>query len=629
MNWDLICISLFVLYSLGAGLFFKRQASQNLEEYFLAGRSIQGWTAGCSMTATQYAADTPLLVTGLIATAGLFSLWRLWIYAIAFLLMAFVFSALWRRSGVLTDAEFTELRYHGEGALWLRVLKALHLGTFVNCTVLAMVLIAATRIAEPFLTWHLWLPLDWMRFLADTMQHINFTLTTLPIDHPQIWLISASNLISISLIVIFTWLYSTTGGLRSVVSTDVLQLGFMFTGTALYAYAIVDRLGGFDAITRRLINLYGEAATLRMHIGPPTWDDAIYLACTVIAVQWFAQVNADGTGYLAQRSMACRTDNDARTAGVLFTFLQIVVRSLLWIPIAFGLLILYPVDHLPVLDAASEAFRSNREATFAVGIKQLLSPGARAIMLTAMLAALASTIDTHLNWGASYWTNDIYKRLIMRKWLKREPLQRQLISVARLSSLGILLIALGIAVVMQSIQSAWHLSLLFGGGLGVVLILRWLWYRINLYSEMAAVAGSLIFSAVLLFVFPEMNESKRLLWMVGLSTALVIITTLLTPSEPMEHLRAFYLRVQPPGWWAPVVAGLDFNPKVPMRQLIRGLSAVIFCCITIFLSLIGGVHWMFHGFDKLTAITLSMALLAIPFWKRLGFKRPQKLRSKP
>lgn len=624
MNWDLLCIAAFVIYSVSTGWFFRRQASQNLEEYFLAGRSLSGWSAGCSMAATQYAADTPLLVTGLIATAGLFSLWRLWIYALAFLLMAFVLSVLWRRSGVLTDAEFTELRYHGEGALWLRVLKALHLGTFVNCTVLAMVLIAATRIAEPFLTWHLWLPEGIIQPLAGMMHHTGFVLTTVAVDHPQVWLISASNLISISCIVIFTWLYSTTGGLRSVVSTDVLQLILMFVGTGLYAWAVTDRVGGMQAMTHRLTNLYGEQAALRMQLGPPVWNDLILLACVVIAAQWFAQVNADGTGYLAQRSMACATDNDARKAGVVFTLLQVVVRSLLWLPIAFGLLILYPVESLPALDAASESFRAGREATFAVGIKQLLPPGARGIMLTAMLAALASTVDTHLNWGASYWTNDLYKRLWVERICKRKADPRRLVWVARFSSLGILLIALGIAIAMQSIQSAWHLSLLFGGGLGVVLILRWLWYRINLYSEIAAVAGSLIFSAVLLFGFPDMPEPERLIWMVGLSTALVFFVTLATRPEPAEHLKAFYMKVRPVGFWAPVARSCDWDPTVCVKTLRRGLLAVGFAAITTFGGLTGGAKWLLEGFGA-AAWLLIAALAAVPFWLRLGFTRPQKI----
>ena len=213
MLWDALIVAAFIIYSVSVGLRHRRQASQNLEEYFLAGRTLRGWRAGISMAATQYAADTPLLVTGLIATAGLFALWRLWVYGIAFLLMGFVLAVLWRRAGVLTDAELTEVRYQGNGAAVLRAVKAVHLGTVVNCTVLSMVLIAASRIAEPFLPWHLWLPAGLIEPLASLMERVDFLFTTLPVAHPDAWIYAANNMVSIAAIVAFTWLYSTTGGL--------------------------------------------------------------------------------------------------------------------------------------------------------------------------------------------------------------------------------------------------------------------------------------------------------------------------------------------------------------------------------------------------------------------------------
>jgi len=197
MILDASILLAFIIYSITVGLIMRKKASRGLEDYFLAGKSLKGWQAGTSMAATQFAADTPLLVTGLVATAGLFSLWRLWIYAIAFLLMGFLLGGPWRRSGVITDAELTEIRYGGKGALVLRALKAFHMGTIVNCVVMAMVLLAATRVAEPFLTWHEWLPSSFIDPLAQFLAHHDFRITSLALTDPNVWLLSADNLITI------------------------------------------------------------------------------------------------------------------------------------------------------------------------------------------------------------------------------------------------------------------------------------------------------------------------------------------------------------------------------------------------------------------------------------------------
>ena len=216
---DLFIVLAFVIYAITSGLRARKKASENLQEYFLAGKTLTGWRAGFSMAATQFAADTPLLVMGLIATGGIFLVWRLWIYGIAFLMMGFIFSATWRRAGVLTDAELTEVRYSGKGVLPLRVLKAVYYGTVINCVVMAMVLVAAVRIAEVFLPWHEWLPDFLFNPILNFTQWIGVSLGGATGLDPGI--ATANNLISIMVILSFTALYSTTGGLRSVVATDV------------------------------------------------------------------------------------------------------------------------------------------------------------------------------------------------------------------------------------------------------------------------------------------------------------------------------------------------------------------------------------------------------------------------
>ncbi len=583
---DLAILLAFVAYSVTVGFLSRKKASRDLASYFLAGRTLKGWQAGTSMAATQFAADTPLLVMGLVATAGVFAVWRLWIYAIAFLLMAFVFASHWQRAGVITDAELTEIRYSGRAVLPLRVFKAVYYGTVINCAVLAMVLIAAIRIAEVFLPWHAWLPgLVYdpiLGLLAMAGLSLSSDVTAL---HPAI--ATANNTISILAIVGFTALYSMTGGLRSVVATDVMQFLLAIAGTVLYAGWVVAEAGGLDALTNGLVELYGPEEAGRMISFAPTAGEALLPFLVLISLQWLFQMNADGTGYLAQRSMACRSERDATVAGVTFAWLQILLRSIPWLVIALGLLVLYPITEA---ERTSGVFAASREILFVQGINDLLPPGARGLLLTALLAALASTLDTHLNWGASYWSNDVYRRLVCESMLDRTPRDRELVVVARLSNLLILAIALLVTAQLDSIQDAWFISLLFGAGVGSVLVLRWLWERANLWSEIAAIGASIVLAPALLIatragLIGEDAEWLRLAIMSGGSTATVVVVTLLTPPTDPEVLDAFYARVRPVGWWPRAARRSPDPTRRPRRALARDLGSVLLTAASLFLAL--------------------------------------------
>lgn len=615
---DLLIVLAFVVYAIGSGLRARHAASQNLQEYFLAGKTIPGWKSGMSMAATQFAADTPLLVTGLIATAGVFALWRLWVYALAFLLMAYVFSSAWRRGGVLTDAELTETRYSGRGVLPLRVLKAFYYGTVINCIVLAMVLVAAIRIAEVFLPWHDWLPGGIYGPIVGFVQAIGLQLgesvTGLP---PEV--ATTNNLISILLTLAFTATYSTTGGLRSVINTDVVQLVLALVGTAIYAWIVMDHVGGFGALSDRVVQLYGEEkANEMLSFGPVGAADIIMPFLVIISLQWFFQMNSDGTGYLAQRSMACRTDKDARIAGVLFTWTQIFARSLFWLVIAVGLLIVYPFTPQ---EAAGDGFTAQREILFVTGVNELLPPGVRGLMLTGLLAALASTVDTHLNWGAGYWSNDIYDRLVCRHWWRREPTGRELVVVARLSNLLILTFALVIMANLGSIQTAWFISLLFGAGMGSVLVMRWLWERINLWSELAAMAASLIVAPILLFSMgtDPADEWVRLLIMAVATTGAAVAITFVTPPTDRKTLLAFYERVQPYGWWGRTAALAGDRPEAPLQALRLRAQSLLVTAASLFLLLLGTGRLLVQAPDAnpyWSWAFVAAGLALVPLWWR-------------
>lgn len=624
---DVAILGAFIIYAVWSGWSSKKEASKNLEEYFLAGRSLKGWQAGLSMTATQFASDTPLLITGLVATLGIFSLWQMWIYGLAFLLLGFVLAPSWRKASVITDAELTEIRYGHKPAAFLRGVKAIYFGTIFNCTVLAWVFFAATKIAEPFLLWHDWLPPGVFTPIVTLVETIGIPMTlTANVDDANVWVQSASNFISVMAIVAVTFLYSTTGGLRAVVKTDILQLFIMLAATLFFAIYVVDAAGGLDTMSARVREMFASGGTITgdqvLAFTPDLAFNASLPVIAVFALQWIIQMNSDGTGYLAQRSMACRSDRDARHAAVVFTFMQILVRSLLWLPIAVGLLVVFPPD----FSLSESLFRATREATYVRGISELLPVGIKGVMLTAMLAALASTVDTHLNWGSGYWTNDIFKRFVFRHWLKKEPSQRTLVWVARGSNLLILSIALAIGTRLNNIQEAWRISLLLGAGVGLVLVLRWLWWRMNAWGEIVAilVSGVLAFS---LIHFEIGGEFLRLLIVALGSTLAAIAAVFIMGPEDRGKLIEFYERARPPGFWGPIAEAAGDSRGQSQRRLWRGLAATAFASLTVFCLLTGIGSWLVNspvpswaGGRFIWSVSLVViGLFLIPVWWRLGF----------
>ena len=628
---DGLIVVAFIVYAVSAGFRNRRQASKNLEEYFLAGRTLPGWKAGLSMAATQFAADTPLLVTGIVATAGIFGLWQLWIYTATFLLMGFVLAGAWRRAGVVTDAELSEVRYGGTPAAVLRGVKAVYLGTVINCVVLAMVMFAAAKIAEPFLLWNEWLPAGLLQPVVSLVELVGMPLTIGGLDDPQVWVKTANNFISLAMILAVAALYSATGGLRSVVATDVVQLAIMFLGTLAYTTIVVREVGGLDAMTDRVYETFadgGPGGILPDQIlafTPGRGKDVTLTVLSLLGLLWLINHVSDGSGYLAQRAMACRSDRDARTAAVVFTFTQVLVRSLLWLPLGIGLLVLFP----PGPGLASDLMQADREATYVRGMVELLPPGVMGLMLTGMLAALASTVDTHLNWGASYWTNDLYKRFICQAWLKTEPSGPALVWVARGANLFILVIALAIMTQLTSINQAWQISLLFGAGLGVVQVLRWVWWRMNAWAEIAAMLVSLVVAPLLILYLDDDQQALRLLLVAAVATTAALAAIWIKGPEDQTRLTAFYQRVRPVGFWGPVARAAGAGDDTGARRLWRALGAMATCSLSVFCLLVGLGTWLVGSPPPLwlpfrpfwVGSLLLAGLLLCPVWYRLGYPR--------
>ena len=571
----------FVVYALGSGLWARKRASRSLEDYFLAGRDLRGWMAGVSMAATQFAADTPLIVMGLVATSGLFALWQLWSYGVAFLLLGFLFAPGWRRARVITDAEFVELRYSGTAAVWLRGVRALLFGVVFNAVVVAMVLYAAVIFAHG-----------------------------LALPNVPGWAIVAA-------VVALALVYSTVGGLRSVVATDIMQFTLMMTATLLFAVIAVHAAGGLGSSVTTLSGQLTQMAskgqlgglTLRelFALTPGQARDGSAGLVMVFALQWLLQRNADGTGYLAQRTMACRSDADARSASVWFAFLQVGARSLMWAPLALALLVLFPAE--PGLVGVD--YTREREGSFVLGMRELLPPGALGLMVTAMLAALASTIDTHLNWGSSYVANDLYGRLYCQALRGREPERRRLVWVARLGNVAILAFAAAVMTQLESIQQAWKVTLVLGAGIGVPTVLRWIWWRMTAWGELASIVASFAIAPVALEW--GSSEAVRMLGVAGVGTAAAIVASLVGPPNDPEKLRRFAERVKPPGFWGGVIPG-----RGGPRELARALGATAAASVSLFASLLAGLELLFPGMDGSPPWTgwalLAVALAALPLW---------------
>jgi len=620
---DLAIVGVFFGYAIYQGLRERHRASANLEEYFLAGRSLPGWKAGISMAATQFAADTPLLVTGLIATAGVFSLWRLWIYAIAFLMMGFLLGTCWRRAGVITDAELSEIRYAHRPAIALRAIKAVYFGTLVNCVVLAMVMFAATRIAEPFLLWNQWLPSTLFSPIESIVTAIGSPLTV-HADSANVWILSTNNFISVAVVLFLTTFYSTTGGLRSVVNTDVTQFAAMMLATIAYAYFAVSRAGGWNQVLVSLQQVYSQvqspfsAEELRAFTPSraPNWTWDILM---VFALQWMIQMNSDGTGYLAQRTMACKSSKDARIAAVVFAFAQVILRTLFWLPIALSLLILFPPEF------GSSQFTALREQTFTEGIFQLLPTGVKGLMLTGMLAALASTVDTHLNWGAAYWSQDLYGRIYCQLWKKQDPNPRALVWVGRAFNIVLMSLSLALMFTLGSIQSAWQMSLVFGSALGIPLLLRWFWWRMNSWGELFALAAGLILGPIIVFWGHGLTEPQKLLLMASSSLVACLAGVFAMGPEPMETLTSFYTKVRPSGWWSPVAKRLGHDRSVAYVEFARGGVGTLASSLSLFCLLVGIGSWILESpppswfpYSHLwILINLGVGLGLIPLWWKI------------
>ena len=529
LDWGIVLS--YLALALLVGVLVSRNAGRSLESYFVAGRGLPWWWLGTSMAATTFAADTPLVVSGLVAEHGIAGNWFWWSWAISHVSMAVVFAALWRRSRVMTDAEIVELRYAGRSATALRGFKAVFFAIVINGIVLGWVIRAMVKIAAPFVHWEAWLGADALAAFERVWPD------ALAIGGP-------GDTITVLVLFAMIALYSSMGGIRGVILTDLLQFALALVASITFAWIAVDSVGGMGGLVAGLEQHYDADRVLAFVPSAGAAWLPVQVFLIYIAVQWWAQYFSDGSGYLAQRLFTARDDAHAVKGGLWFTLANYALRTWPWILIGLVALVAYPLG-AAATGAAGEMVAADREMAYPVLMAELLPVGVLGILFASLLAAFMSTVDTHLNWGASYLVSDVYRR-----FLRPHATQRELVLVARLGVVALACLAVVVAARIDSIEKAWRFFVALGAGLGLPSMLRWLWWRVNAWTEIAGMIVATACALVLYPLFPDARDEYLLLVIVGLAMGAALLATLLSPPVPRDHLARFVQRVRPPGLWA-------------------------------------------------------------------------------
>ena len=521
LDWAII-IGYFVV-SASIGFYFTRRGGSSMSEYFISGRSVPWWLAGVSMVATTFAADTPLVVTGFVATRGVAGNWVWWSFVMSGMLTVFFFARLWHRAKVLTDVELAEVRYSGKPAAILRGFRALYLAIPINLIILGWVNAAMIKILSISL--------------------------------------GVSPYVAVGICFAITVAYSVAAGLWAVLWTDFLQFGLAMTAVIVLAVYSVDAVGGMDALKTKAAAYFGSEQALsvlpvRIENGAIldySWMPILALA-TFLFVQWWAAwypgAEPGGGGYVAQRIFSARSERDGVLATLFFQVAHYALRPWPWIITALATVVLYP-----------ELGAAEKENGYVRAFVDLLPSGWRGLMVVGFAAAYMSTIATQLNWGASYLVNDFYRR-----FMRKDASEKHYVNVSRMATIVLFLGSILVTWQIQTIGRAWTFLLAIGAGTGLVLILRWYWWRINAWSEISAMLASFTVSVAAMQLVPRAFEGTPngdawvMLVTVAISTIVWVSVTYLTRPEPDAVLDAFYRRVRPggPGWRA-VSARLGFG----------------------------------------------------------------------
>ncbi len=546
---DWAVVVLYFLFNIGIGLYYKARAGKNISEFFLSGRNVPWWLAGTSMVATTFAADTPLVVTGFVAKNGIAGNWVWWNLVASGMMTVFFYARLWRRAGVMTDIEFTEIRYSGKPAAFLRGFRALYLGIPINCIILGWVNLAMVKIL----------------------------MLILGINKVQALLIVVG-------MIALTSFISTLSGLWGVLVTDVFQFVIKMGMVIALAVFAIQAVGGMGALKTKLLAIDAARAAAGGHgsvlsfipdlhsTWMPMMTFLVYVSMTWWA-SWYPGAEPGGGGYVAQRMFCAKDEKNSLLATLWFNVAHYAMRPWPWILVALASLILFPNLKDP-------------ETGYIRVMIAYLPPSLRGLMVAAFAAAYMSTIATQLNWGASYLVNDFYRR-----FLKRTASDKHYVAASQWATVLLTVVSIVVTFYMTSIGDAWKWMLSVGAGTGAVLLLRWYWWRINAWSEVSAMIAALGVSVVLQAVVGlDGDNPTDFAWImiitVAVTTATWLIVTLLTKPETDETLVAFYRRTRPSlAGWRPIA---KLAPEVrPSGGMLANLIDWLCGCALIYGVLFG------------------------------------------
>jgi Na+/proline symporter len=585
IDWAII-IAFFVI-SLLIGVFASKTAGQSAKEFFLSGRNMPWWLLGVSMVATTFSADTPNLVTDLVRKNGVAGNWAWWAFLLTGMLTVFVYAKLWRRSEVTTDLEFYELRYSGNGAKFLRAFRAIYLGVFFNVMIMATVSLAAIKIGGVMLGLE-----------------------------PYETLLIAS---------VVTVIYSSLGGLKGVLLTDFFQFFIAIVGSFGAAYYILD-MPQIGSLTNLLTH---ENVAGKLDFLPDFSDPNSYIPLLImpIAIQWWATwypgAEPGGGGYIAQRMLSAKDEKNAIGATLFFNIAHYALRPWPWIIVALASLIIYPT--VADIQTAFPGIPTNKlgDDLAYSAMLTFLPTGLIGIVLASLMAAVMSTLSTHLNWGSSYIVNDFYLR-----FLKPEATDKELVAVGRISTVGLMILSAFLALALSDALSAFNILLQIGAGTGLIFILRWFWWRINAYTEIAGMAISfavaiffeLINPKVNWIMIPENQAYLKLVYSVAVTTIGWLIVTFATKPENDAILLSFYRKVQPASFgWKKV---LDRYPseKEEIGQLPKEIGLMLVGTVMIYAALFATGFFIYGNMNYgtiATIVALTGGFIIIKSWKNL------------
>jgi solute:Na+ symporter, SSS family len=542
---DFAIIAAYLALMLGLGLAFSRRAGSSTQEFFLSGRSLPWFVVGTSMAATTFASDTPLVVTEIVRSEGIAGNWIWFNFAISHLVTTFFLAKLWHRSGVTTDVEFCELRYSGKGAAALRGSKGIFYAFITNVIVLGWVILAMTAIAGIFGV-PKWLTLLVCIALAST--------------------------------------YASLAGLWGVVVTDLLQFFVAMGGAILLAVKVLGAEGGLAALREKLPTLLDGAGRPAAEMAPltgfdwasPAFRGAFMGFAVAILVQWWSWKYSDGGGVLVQRMNAAKSERDSRLGMLWFVIATYAIRPWPWFLVALASLWVMPemTDH---------------KAVYPAMMAKYLGPGWLGLMLAAMLAAFMSTIDTHMNLASSYFVHDVYRR-----FFKRDASERHYVNVARLTGIVVVILGSVVALLNDSISFLFIFLLQLVAGAGAVFLLRWFWWRINAWSEIAAMASSLVVATLLNLANKgdwfgyNFSAWEIFVWNVGISALVWLSVAFLGPGTDPAKLRDFLTRTRAPGFWGEYGRGIE-------REKAGGVWINVLAGIALVYGMLFGIGFAFFG----------------------------------